>query len=147
MGSLFEATDAQDLSSPAAVADTNGLHFKMAFDGCGVTAGMMGLLFAFGLQPQVEAVAARVTELCAAHDVQPLHVNVLGLSRGGIAAYMLAQHVSGLGCASRLRLSLCVFDPVRGSPRPTLHMRYVCRAHTVDIDTMDVPCMRRCPAT
>jgi hypothetical protein len=27
----------------------------MAFDGCGVTAGVMGLLFAYGLQPQVEA--------------------------------------------------------------------------------------------
>ena len=64
---------------------------------------------------QVEAVAARVTELCAAHDVQPLHVNVLGLSRGGIAAYMLARHVSGLKCASRLRLNLCVFDPVPGN--------------------------------
>lgn len=64
---------------------------------------------------QVEAVAARVTELCAAHDVQPLHVNVLGLSRGGIAAYMLARHVSRLKCASRLRLNLCVFDPVPGN--------------------------------
>lgn len=90
--------------------------------------------------------AARVTELCAAHDVQPLHVNVLGLSlltlaltltptlaltltltspnqpnqvlglsRGGIAAYMLARHACGLSCASRLRLSLCVFDPVPGN--------------------------------
>ena len=130
MGSLFEATDAQDLSDPAAAA-CNGLHFKMAFDGCGVTAGMMGLLFAYGLQPQVEAVAARVMELCAAHDVQPLHINVLGLSRGGIAAYMLARHVSGLGCASRLRLSLCVFDPVRRGligAACTMHAPWVCYA-------------------
>tara|TARA_B100000795_G_scaffold140066_1_gene104845 strand:- start:539 stop:715 length:177 start_codon:yes stop_codon:yes gene_type:complete len=55
VGSLFEATDAQDLSDPATNANPNGLHFKMAFDGCGVTAGVMGLLFAYGLQPQVEA--------------------------------------------------------------------------------------------
>ena len=48
-------------------------------------------------------------------QVQPLHVNVLGLSRGGIAAYMLARHACGLSCASRLRLSLCVFDPVPGN--------------------------------
>ena len=48
-------TDAQDLSDPAATVDPNGLHFKMAFDGCGVTAGVMGLLFAYGLWPQVEA--------------------------------------------------------------------------------------------
>ena len=40
---------------------------------------------------------------------------MLGLSRGGIAAYMLARHACGLSCASRLRLSLCVFDPVPGN--------------------------------
>ena len=55
MGALFEVTDAQDLSDPAATVDPIGLHFKMAFDGCGVTAGVMGLLFAYGLWPQVEA--------------------------------------------------------------------------------------------
>ena len=117
IGSLFSATDAQDLSEPdaspaAALQAGHAVHFKMGFDGCGVTAGLMGVLFAYGLAPQVERVAERAAELCAGWPAGPLRLNVVGLSRGGIAACMLARRLCSLPCAERLHLCVCLFDPV-----------------------------------
>ena len=61
----------------------------MAFDGCGVTHGCAGTLFASGLREQCARVVARVDALLQRGGA--LRVNVLGLSRGGIGAIYLAQ--------------------------------------------------------
>lgn len=65
----------------------------MAFDGCGVTNGCTGTLFAAGLKKQCQVVVNRIIELLATGD-KSVRVNVLGLSRGGIAAMYLAQMLS-----------------------------------------------------
>jgi hypothetical protein len=76
-------------------------HFLMGFDGCGQTDGAAGTLFAFGLARQCQAVADYV-DLILEHfvhhppngGVARLKVNVVGLSRGGIAAMFLCQLLS-----------------------------------------------------
>ncbi|KAJ8611647.1 hypothetical protein CTAYLR_007881 [Chrysophaeum taylorii] len=87
-------------------------HFKMAFDGCAVTNGMLGLLFAVGLRQQARRVKTRIEQLLAAYG-QTVKCNVLGLSRGGVAAIFLAQ---ALECYDKtaVELNLLLFDPVPG---------------------------------
>jgi hypothetical protein len=46
------------------------------------------------------------------HD---LSLTVVGLSRGAIGALMLARRLSGIRKVDRLRLNLCLFDPVPGN--------------------------------
>ena len=107
------------------------LQYKMCFDGSGVAFGCRGTLFAHGLRQQCRSVHCRINELLDMHassalatsvradagvaSLPPQHlllVNVVGLSRGGIAALYLAQV---LGQDLRLRLNLCLFDPVPGN--------------------------------
>lgn len=123
VGLFFELSEAQDVTDPVLPLplELSGAKLKMGFDGCGVTAGLMGTVFAVGLAEQVTAVVLRVRHLmCVGHKVI---VNVLGLSRGGIAALRLAQ---GLTCLrddpsvnksadSEVVLNLCLFDPVPGN--------------------------------
>lgn len=70
-------------------------HFKMAFDGCAVTNGTLGLLFATGLRPQAQMVRNRVEQLLQVYG-SPVVCNVLGLSRGGVAAIFLGQTLATL---------------------------------------------------
>lgn len=90
------------------------LHFKMGFDGCGQTNGTSGLLFASGLLDQCRCVVQRVEQLLAhladRGDCGPVVLNVLGLSRGGMAAMKLSQMLAAFG-PELLELNLCLFDP------------------------------------
>ena len=92
-------------------------HLKMGFDGCGVVAGLPGALFAFGLAPQCDAVVARLEALASSSEAcrQRLSVNVLGLSRGGIAALQLAKKLESASTALRDRLRLAAFGPHGGA--------------------------------
>jgi len=62
--SLFASlTAAFDVSDPSVRVPDNDFPLKMGFDGCGITNGMMGTIFAYGLQEQCNLVAARVQQL------------------------------------------------------------------------------------
>lgn len=119
VGLFFEQCDALDVTD-LMPDNTDGVHnFKMGFDGCGVVSGLAGTIWAFGLSDQCKRAVSRVQDLLQ-HKGAPhrlLIINALGLSRGGIAALMLAQALSKVegDLLSRVSLNLCLFDPVPGN--------------------------------
>uniref|UniRef100_A0A7S3NP58 Uncharacterized protein n=1 Tax=Aureoumbra lagunensis TaxID=44058 RepID=A0A7S3NP58_9STRA len=120
IGLFWAATKGVDITDdnvPLPHRASTQQHLKMAFDGCAVTNGSLGLLFAFGLRQQAARVASRIKQILARdnkeEDESPSIVcNVVGLSRGGIAAIFLAQalHMN----EEDLELNLLLFDPVPG---------------------------------
>lgn len=95
------ATDAHALytamaKEEAAIAAGKTVHLKMRFDGCGVARGLLGTLFAVGLDEQCEQVKKVVVRLVHLHHCTELTVNAIGLSRGGIACLMLAKKLDAL---------------------------------------------------
>ncbi len=117
IGVFFELTDGIDVTLSTTPLPGAPTALKMGFHGCGVVAGIAGVIWAVGLQGQCAAVATRVRRLLQAWPNAPLVINVLGLSRGGIAALMLAQKLAKLDDAHqrRVRLNLCLYDPVPGN--------------------------------
>jgi len=114
IGYFFQEAQAIDISDDRIPLPSMQLAFKMGFDGCGVTHGVAGTIWACGLATQCELVLARVHAILehAGH----LSITVLGLSRGGIAALMLAKVLASRGpMSSRVCLNLCLFDPVPGN--------------------------------
>lgn len=88
-------------------------HYKVAFDGCGVSHGFLGTVVAHGLTEQCAVVRTYVQGFVdAAHRVK---VNFLGLSRGGIGGLYLAQKLQASFKPRNVRLNLCLFDPVPGN--------------------------------
>jgi len=108
---LLKAANAFDLSNSTKI-DSSNKHdqFVMGFDGCGVTNGCMGTIFAAGLRSQARKVVEVVDSLLLTNHVT---VNILGLSRGGIGAMYLCQMLAKKG--SLLSVNVCLFDPVPGS--------------------------------
>ena len=106
---------------------------KIAFDGCGVTHGCCGTLFATGLREQTQVVRQKLEAIMLSPDLHKRRVrlNVVGLSRGGCAAIILAQelcHISGtelsmvqssifyMQLTDRVVVqALFLFDPVPGN--------------------------------
>lgn len=87
-----------------------GTQLVMAFDGCGATYGTRGTLFAHGLKGEVKRVVAVLAKLrSTGHHVT---LNVLGLSRGGCAVYLLMK---ALPRDDDVTVNTCVFDPVPGN--------------------------------
>jgi len=89
--------------------------FKVAFDGCGVTNGLSGTLFASGLDVQCDLVISIIKALLAAR-AKRVRCNCLGLSRGGLALMVLAQKLGKLkdDVSERIEANMCLFDPVPG---------------------------------
>lgn len=85
--------------------------FKMAFDGCGVTNGITGTLFASGLREEAATVAGHVNALVARG--RNVVLNAYGLSRGGIAVIYLLQQLEDANPSS-LTINAMLFDPVPG---------------------------------
>ena len=124
IGMFAEACGATDLTNPASpppsrvdeggsTADTATLPcFKMQYDGCGVTNGLSGTLFAEGLREQCAEISKRIAQLSAVW--RRVRVNALGLSRGGIACIFLAQALAEVECADQLDLTMLLYDPVPG---------------------------------
>ena len=133
VGLFFMLTQAQDISHSANGhgSDDRGaeelarilsssaragarLHLKMGFDGCGQTNGCTGTIFASGLVDQCRCVIQRVehllTHLADRGDCSPVVLNVLGLSRGGMAAMKLSQMLAAFD-PKLLEVNLCLFDP------------------------------------
>lgn len=111
--SLFALlTLGQDITNCSIPVLRESDHFKMMFDGCGVTHGLAGALFGQGLYEQCDSVVERVRTLMTFR--QHVVVNAMGLSRGGVAAMALAKKMSFLP-HHRLDINLVVFDPVPGN--------------------------------
>lgn len=104
----LSATVAEDASLPALVPG----HYKLSFDGCGVSNGFMGVVFAYGLDEQCGVVRRYVECFLAAGLAVTL--NFVGLSRGGIGGLYLADRLSDLDVA-KVVLNLLLFDPVPGN--------------------------------
>eukprot|EP00929_Paragymnodinium_shiwhaense_P068831 TRINITY_DN34696_c0_g1_i1.p1 TRINITY_DN34696_c0_g1~~TRINITY_DN34696_c0_g1_i1.p1 ORF type:complete len:353 (+),score=63.74 TRINITY_DN34696_c0_g1_i1:29-1087(+) len=87
-------------------------HYKLAFDGCGVSHGLTGVLFANGLREQCGVVRSYVEAAVGAGFSVVL--NFVGLSRGGIGGLYLAQELAKFP-KEKLLLNLLLFDPVPGN--------------------------------
>jgi hypothetical protein len=96
----------------SALPEEDYQYYKFAFDGCGVTNGMMGMVFAYGLQEQCDKVRDVVSVLVRNH--YKIILNCFGLSRGGIAVLMLTQMLSHIP-KSQLEMNILLFDPVPGN--------------------------------
>ena len=144
VGVFFEACVAVDLTDPSVAADAKATAHKIDFDGCGVTHGLAGTIWAYGLATHCDAVCARVEELLA-HG--PLRVVCLGLSRGGIGALMLAKRFAQRFRADPpgIELHLCLFDPVPGNLVSTVRHLDVFRTTTAAScdDVSECACLRR----
>jgi hypothetical protein len=115
IGLFADLTDAVDLWEVSDLTGTSGSDFKIAFDGCGVTNGTIGLLFATGLQQQCDLVHNIVNGFIhRLENGNKIVLNVVGLSRGGIAAIYLAKTLKYID-DSILTLNLLLFDPVPGN--------------------------------
>ena len=133
IGEFFSLVDATDVSSSKPISQmslpadkSHALSWKMGFDGCGVTDGIAGTVWAVGLGTQCDEVIKRVRMLLEHRGKRPLHIVAVGLSRGGIGALMLATRLRKLidqlettgglqGLEARIELSLLLFDPVPGN--------------------------------
>jgi hypothetical protein len=131
---------------PAAPDQRKGLSYDpltsdayhIAFDGCGVTNGLGGVIFANGLWSQCEEVVSHIQFILAslgdtthserrgAMSASPslssselpisLVVNIVGLSRGGIAVLYLVQLIhKRISDINKLQINLLLFDPVPGN--------------------------------
>ena len=84
VGLFYELMEAQDVTHKKWPSTSDGdPHFKMGFDGCGVSHGVRGLLWGVGLQTQASRVVLRCRELLECFEA--VNITVLGVSRGGVA--------------------------------------------------------------
>ena len=99
-------SDAASAAQAARTARENGrrsrpLRFKMGVDGCGHEHGLAGVVFAFGLRGQCERLAQCVRAVRGVLGEPKTQLNIVGLSRGAVAA--LAVAVESL-CAIAIEL-------------------------------------------
>jgi hypothetical protein len=116
IGVFADITNALDVSGRAAHGDlyTHALHqYKIGFDGCGVTNGTIGTIFATGLTVQCHEVCEHVKSMLSTSYAH-ITVNVVGLSRGGIASIYLAQMLGSYE-PECVQTNLLLFDPVPGN--------------------------------
>lgn len=114
---------AKDLSSvlgdlSADDASTEGgpdAHFKICVDGCAVAYGTSGMLWGTGLDAQADLLRRRLFELKALLGTQrKIVLNLFGLSRGGVACFVLARKLSKWDPAE-IDVNILSFDPVPGN--------------------------------
>eukprot|EP00747_Dinoflagellata_sp_TGD_P164168 gnl/TRDRNA2_/TRDRNA2_183716_c0_seq1.p1 gnl/TRDRNA2_/TRDRNA2_183716_c0~~gnl/TRDRNA2_/TRDRNA2_183716_c0_seq1.p1 ORF type:complete len:331 (-),score=35.01 gnl/TRDRNA2_/TRDRNA2_183716_c0_seq1:85-1077(-) len=90
-------------------------HLKMAFDGCGVTYGLGGILFGCGLDSIAEAVKDRVLTLregVSGSGPRDVRLNAVGLSRGGVGVIYLCKLLAE---EAHVHINALLFDPVPGN--------------------------------
>jgi len=87
-------------------------HFKYAFDGCGVTNGLMGTIFAQGLEEQCRLVSKTVNLFIELG--YKIKLNCFGLSRGGMAILILIKQLAHR-TKTELEINSLLFDPVPGN--------------------------------
>lgn len=130
IGVFAQVANAQRIYSPSQVPPGRGT-LKLCFDGCGVTHGNMGVLFARGLDEQGDLAIAIIQEMLrqqtaeqqlpfaqessSSHNHDGIHVVAVGLSRGGVACMKLAQKLAKNFTADEVTASMLLFDPVPGN--------------------------------
>mmetsp|Transcript_60338 Transcript_60338/g.156736 ORF Transcript_60338/g.156736 Transcript_60338/m.156736 type:complete len:330 (-) Transcript_60338:140-1129(-) len=87
-------------------------HYKVSFEGCGVTLPVQGTLFATGLREQCAVIKSYVDSFISAGVF--VKINFVGLSRGGIGGCYLAQELSDYS-RDKVVLNMLLFDPVPGN--------------------------------
>lgn len=97
------------------IGTSSNHKYKIGFDGCGVTNGTTGMLFATGLRGQCSQVRGYLQSLMqsSATGYEKINVNCVGSSRGGIAGLYLAQELAPFKDA--VELNLLLLDPVPGN--------------------------------
>ena len=85
------AAGAVALAARAEPAKRGPLRFKMALNGCGHEHGLAGVVFAYGMRAQCECVADCVRAVRAELGEPTTQLNVVGLSRGAVAALAVAE--------------------------------------------------------
>eukprot|EP01124_Arcella_intermedia_P031770 TRINITY_DN7258_c2_g1_i1.p1 TRINITY_DN7258_c2_g1~~TRINITY_DN7258_c2_g1_i1.p1 ORF type:complete len:380 (-),score=76.40 TRINITY_DN7258_c2_g1_i1:76-1152(-) len=118
---FYQLAEGCDITEPnVKIKDFPEAHeFKMGFSGCGNTNGMMGTVFAAGLDEQCDQVVGRVKELMYAQ--RKVILNCLGLSRGGMAVLKLVLLLSSYR-PQFLQMNILLFDPVPGNLITTAQM-------------------------
>ncbi|ETO93295.1 hypothetical protein LOR_71c20390 [Legionella oakridgensis RV-2-2007] len=92
--------------------ETSTTQKTIGFDGCGVTHGVMGVIFGTGLDEHCQQVIAQVeAEIKKGNKVT---LNAYGHSRGAIAALMLAKQLGAID-PQLLEINLALLDPVPGN--------------------------------
>jgi hypothetical protein len=103
--------DALNITDNAEFANPDDhAQFLMRFSGCGVVYGGRGIIFAHGLEEQINTVLSRLDALITRFPTVTL--NAIGLSRGACACLMLAKAIAN---QPRVILNILVFDPVPGN--------------------------------
>ena len=111
IGLFYDVTKAVDLSVDC--PNTGVTQFKLGFDGCGITNGLSGAIFATGLTEQCQVVVNLIARNLLG-KFRYITVNAIGLSRGGIAVLYLAKMIRKLE-APNIGMNLLLFDPVPGN--------------------------------
>jgi len=149
IGEFANACKAIDVRNESVSVDyASSGPFKMAFDGCGVTNGLLGTLFASGLDAQCREVAkaarAIISSSANIHSLSKstprsaldspsvpaaaapivagrrVRCVAVGLSRGGIACMKLARVLSATpDLAASVEFHTLLFDPVPGNSLTT----------------------------
>jgi hypothetical protein len=108
---FFNHTTARDLAILEEIP-LNESHYKLSFDGCYVTNGVMGALFAQGLEEQCQVVINVVENLV--NSGCKVQLNCMGLSRGGMAIILLVKTLAHIP-KIHLEMNILLFDPVPGN--------------------------------
>ncbi len=103
-------------SADELAAHPDATHFKMGFNGCAIDYGASGLLFGSGLDVQCSQIKQVVKQLI--RDGNKVKLNAIGLSRGGVAALLLAKQLGDID-QFHLETNLLLLDPVPGNMRIT----------------------------
>jgi hypothetical protein len=112
IGLFFRGVVAQDVTGGSS---SFASPMKLGFNGCGVTHGLSGTLFASGLTEHCAVVVHRVHELLRRSVEAEVEVIAVGLSRGGVACIRLALALAASDeLRKRTRVRLLLFDPVPG---------------------------------
>jgi len=117
IGLFADACVAEDVTRSSEAPLEGSGPFKMKFDGCGVVNPVTGLLFAWGLDEQVEKVVQRAKQLLRPGVAANSRVRcvAVGLSRGGMACARLAlAFAEETMLTENVDLSLLMFDPIPG---------------------------------
>ena len=91
--------------------ERNDRMFKIGFNGCSTRQGWFGV---DDVHPTVHVITARVSAMLEGREELDVRVNVLGFSRGGVTAIILAKHLNNLEHAKRVSVNLALVDPVPG---------------------------------
>lgn len=116
---VFDASEVSDIKFISRIRHEQ-LKLKMEFDGCGVTNGIYGTLFATGLDKQVNSVVEVVNQILTTYadessSIKRIRIISVGLSRGAMACMKLAIRLSEASFASKVSNSMLLFDPVPGN--------------------------------